>query len=156
MGPAVAVIGAIVGAVGTVASFSAQKKAAKAQEKQQELSTRRSRRQAIREAQVRRAAAVNAAAQLGGLDGSAIAGGVTSLNSQTSESIGFSNTMSGLSREISKFSNQAQLLSDAASLGFAAFKSYGSKDPKPKAATTSTNQPMNYGPSIYGNSAYSG
>lgn len=139
--PVITAVSAAVGVAGTVASFSQQKKATEAQEKQQKLQARRSQRQLIREAQIRRASAMNAAGQMGGLGGSAISGGVTSLGSQTGEALGFSNTMTNLSRQISSASNMATLFSDASKLGFAAYNFFGDQNRFPRSQDTTTAAP---------------
>lgn len=122
MPQALAVIGAVTSVAGTVASYSAQRKAGKAAQAQQELATRRSNRQAIREAQLRRAQAFNAAAQMGALGGSAIEGGVGSLGSQLGSGLGFSSQMSGISADIQKYSQRAATWGAVASIGGTMFQ----------------------------------
>lgn len=144
MGPAALVIGAVASVGGTVLSYNAQRKAARAQERQQTLATQRSQRQAIREAQIRRAQAISAGAQLGGLGGSALEGGTSSLGSQLGSGLGFSTQMSDLSRQITKYSSQAQTWGSVANLGMSMWQSRpagsdtGSKAP--------TKPPMFIGP----------
>jgi hypothetical protein len=125
MGPALAVIGAVTSVAGTVLSYSAQQKAAKKAEQQQDLNTRKSNRMAIREAQIKRAQAQNAAALAGAGGGSGIAGGTSSLSSQLGSGLGFSTQMSALSSDITKYQSSAQLWGDVAGLGVYAFKAGG-------------------------------
>lgn len=122
MPQALLVAGAVASVAGTVASYSAQRKAAKASQRQQELATSRSNRQSIREAQLRRAQAINAAAQMGALGGSAVEGGVGGLSSQLGSGLGFSSQMSGLSADIAKYSQRANTWSAVASIGVGLFK----------------------------------
>ena len=128
MGPAFAVIGAITKVAGTVMAYSQSRKAGKAAERQQTLSTQRSNRAAIREAQLRRATALNTANQVGAGTSSGIAGGVSSLSSQLGSGLGYSTQMSGLSAEISKYSQRAQLWGDIAKLGSMTFDTAGGMD----------------------------
>jgi hypothetical protein len=136
MGPALPVISAVATVGGTIASYSAQRKAAKAQQKQQELSTQRSQRQAIREAQIRRAQAISAGAQLGGLGGSALEGGLSSLGSQLGSGLGFSTQMSALSADISKYSSLAQTFGGIANLGLMGMQRYGAPSMGTSSETT--------------------
>lgn len=122
MPQALAVVGAVTSVAGTVMSYNAQRKAAKASQRQQDLATSRSNRQAIREAQLRRAQAMNAAAQMGALSGSAVEGGVGGLSSQLGSGLGFSSQMSGISADIAKYSQRANTWSAVASIGTGLFK----------------------------------
>ena len=146
------VVAAVVGAIGAVAQASAARKSAKAQEKslelqqeQQEVNTRRSQRSNIREMQIRRAQAVSAAGGVGASFGSGIAGGVSSLSSQSGEALGFSTQMSGLSREITRYDTQAGRYASRANM-FGAISGLGfqlySMGGKPK--------PTYAGPTDYG------
>ncbi len=128
MGPVAAVIGAVASVGGTVMAYSAQKKAAKAQARQQQLSTTRSNRQAIREAQLQRASALAAASSMGALGGSAIAGGLGSLGSQLGSGLGFSSQMSGLSKDIEKYTSRANTWGAVASMGSSLFQLGGGFD----------------------------
>ncbi len=125
MSPVFAAIGAVSSVAGTVLSYTSQRKAAKANAQQQALATRRQNMQAIREAQIRRAAATNAASQMGAGSGSGIAGGLASLSSQVGSGLGFSTQMSALSTEITKYQNRAQLWGDIAKLGMYAYQEGG-------------------------------
>lgn len=143
MGPVAAVIGAVASVAGTVVSYNAQKKAAAASRQQQELATSRSNRQAIREAQLKRAQAIAAGAAMGGLGGSAMAGGLSSLGSQLGSGLGFSSQMSGLSADIEKFQQRAATWGAIASMGGSLFQAGGGFDglkaafqPKPTKAPT--------------------
>jgi hypothetical protein len=117
MPPVLAVVGAVASIVGTVASVRAQRKAGKAAQQQQEVQTRRSRRQAIREAQIRRAAALASAQGSGAAGSSGVFGGINSQSSRTGEAMGFSTQMSGLSRTISTQNQRAQMWSGIAGIG---------------------------------------
>lgn len=103
--------GLAIQAAGTVqAGQEARKQTAIAQRRarieaqQQQIATQRSRRQSIREAQVRRAQTIATAEAAGGLTGSSLAGGLTSLSSQTGEALGFGSQMTDLSRQITQTS----------------------------------------------------
>lgn len=109
---------------GTVYSISQQQKAARAQEKsiraqqqQQQLQTRRSQRAALRQQQIQMAQLRAGALGMGVTGGSALAGGAASLASQTGEALGFGSQMSGLSRQISMFNQQAVDYSTRAQTG---------------------------------------
>lgn len=125
MGPVAAVIGAVAAVGGTVLSYNAQKKAAKSARRQQELSTQRSNRQAIRETQLRRAEALAAAASMGALGGSSIAGGLGSLGAQLGSGLGFSSQMSSLSADIEKYQQRASMWGAVASMGGDVFRASG-------------------------------
>jgi hypothetical protein len=128
MGPVAAVIGAVsgvVGAVGAIQSAAAQRRAVDLQERQQELATRRSRRQAIRQAQIARSNAISAGANLGGLQGSSLQGGLSSLGSQVGAELGFSSQMSGLSKDISSAQRSAARWGAISQLGFGLFNAMG-------------------------------
>jgi hypothetical protein len=128
MGPVAAVIGAVsgvVGAVGAIQSAAAQRRAVALQEKQQELATRRSRRQAIRQAQIARSNAISAGANLGGLFGSSLQGGLSSLGSQVGAELGYSSQMSGLSKDISAAQRSAARWGAISQLGFGLFNAMG-------------------------------
>lgn len=133
MGVVGAVVGAVAGIAGSAMQARAANKQAKAQQKavgvqkeslelqkqQQQLATRRSRRRAIREAQIARAQAVSAGANYGGLFGSSLAGGLSSLGSQVGAELGFSTQMSGLSRDINA-AEQKSLDYQSKAMGYAA------------------------------------
>ena len=125
MPQALAVIGAVTSVAGTVMSYSASQKARKANEQQQNLATQRQNRSAIREAQLKRAQALNTASQVGAGTGSGIAGGVGSLSSQLGSGLGFSTQMTALSSQITKYQNQASLWGDIAGLGKLAYQQGG-------------------------------
>lgn len=128
MGPIAAVIGAVssvVGTIGAVQSAAAQRRAVDLQEKQQKVATRRSRRQAIRQAQIARANAISAGATLGGLFGSSLQGGLSSLGSQLGGELGFSTQMSGLSKDISSAQRSAARWGAISQLGFGLFNALG-------------------------------
>jgi hypothetical protein len=100
----------VIGAVSQVAGVVQQQRAAKAQQRQQEVATRESRRQSIRQAQLARASAISAGANLGAMQSSSLAGGLGSLGSQFGSQLGFSTEMSGLSRKISSLQQSAGML----------------------------------------------
>ena len=141
MGPVVAVIGAVATVGGTIMAHNAQKKAARAAQKQQDLSTQRSNRQAIREAQLRRAATIAAGASMGAMGGSALAGGLSSLGAQLGSGLGFSSQMSGLSAEISKYQQKAEMWGSVASMGGSLFQAAGGFDAFGSKADTSGKPP---------------
>lgn len=116
MGPAASVIFAVATAAAGVAQYAQVKKAGKLSEQQNALANFRSIRQSIREAQIRRAQTYNMAAQFGGLGGSAVEGGISSLSSQLGSGLGYSSQQSGLSRGIAKAQNNAALFGSLGSL----------------------------------------
>lgn len=115
------VASAIAGTVGTVSSMNQQKRMATAQKRQTELQNRRSQRQALREAQIRRASAIQGAQAAGASQGSGIAGGLSSLGSQFGESAGFSSQMSGLNNQVTSANQKANMFADIGKFGFNAF-----------------------------------
>lgn len=123
--PVIAAVSAVATVGGTVMAYRQQKKASEAQRKQQQLATDRSNRESIREAQLRRAMAVASASSMGALGGSALAGGLGSLGSQLGSGLGFSSQMSGLSRNIEKYSSKAQTWGAIASMGGTVFNAVG-------------------------------
>lgn len=86
---------------------SASRRAAAAQQRQQEVQALASRRRSLRAAQVQRARTLASAQGMGAVGGSGVAGGLTSLSSQLGGALGYQTQMSGLSREIGRFSMQA-------------------------------------------------
>jgi hypothetical protein len=100
-----------VAAVGSLAMQSraarASSRAAATQQRQQEVQALASRRRSLRAAQVQRARTLASAQGMGATGGSGVAGGLTSLSSQLGGALGYQTQMSGLSREISGFSQQA-------------------------------------------------
>jgi len=144
MPQALAVVGAVSSVVGTVASYSAQRKASKAAAAQQELNTRRSNRQAIREAQIRRAQTLGAAAQMGALGGSSVEGGLAGLGSQLGSGLGFSSQMSSLSADITRYSQRANTWGAIASIGGAAFKMGGGFPTLGEAFSTANKGPTKF------------
>lgn len=141
MGPVAAVIGAVAAVGGTVMAYKQQKKAAAAQRKQQELATERSNRESIREAQLRRAMAISAASSMGALGGSALGGGLASLGSQLGSGLGFSSQMSGLSRDIEKYTQKAQTWGSIASMGSTLFQAAGGFSAFGQGSSTATKAP---------------
>lgn len=137
----IAIAGLVVSAVGTLGGIASsivgmrqQKKAQKAAEQQAALQRNQERRRMIREQRIRRAQSLNAAAQIGATQegSSGIAGGLTSLNSQTGSNLGFATQMQGLSDIQSKASLGASkagaigsIFGSAANLGFSAFSAAG-------------------------------
>ena len=134
-----AVVGATAAVVGTVqankaakAQAAAQQQSMEAQQQQQTLQVRRSQRAAIRQQQIQQAQLRAGALGMGVTGGSALAGGGASLASQTGEALGFGSQMSGLSRRITMFNQQAvdygtraQTAGAIASLGGQLFSSAG-------------------------------
>jgi len=135
--------------VGTVKSTQASNRATQLQQRQEELTNTRNRRQAIREYQIQRARALAGAAGAGAGFGSGVAGGIGSLSSQLGSDLGFGSQMSGISREISSASRQANYasglaqlggvgLNTAVNLGFNPLQPFGTA---PMAATTGATSP---------------
>lgn len=141
MGPVAAVIGAVATVGGTVMQYNAQRRAARAAQRQQDLNTTRSNRQAIREAQLRRASTIAAGASMGALGGSALSGGLASLGSQLGSGLGFSSQMSGLSRDISRFQQQAETWGAVASMGGSLFQAAGGFSAFGAGADTTSRRP---------------
>lgn len=111
---AIVAAAAVTTAAATVYSVAQQRKAARAQQssmaaqqEQQALQVRRSQRAAIRQQQIQQAQLRAGALGMGVTGGSALAGGGASLASQTGEALGFGSQMSGLSRRITMFNQQA-------------------------------------------------
>jgi uncharacterized protein YcfJ len=125
VGPIFAVIGAVATVAGTAMAYSSQKRASRTAQRQQELQTARERRQVIREAQIRRAQTVAAGAQQGGLGGSSIAGGLSSLGSQLGSGLGFSTAMSAMSSDINRYNQRAATWSSIAGIGSSMFQAGG-------------------------------
>lgn len=125
MGPTAAVISAVAAVGGTVLQYNAQKSASEAAQRQQQISTARERRQAIREAQLRRAQAIAAGANMGGLGGSSLSGGISALGSQLGSGLGYSNQMSALSSQINTYNTRAALGGVIAGAGGAVFRGAG-------------------------------
>lgn len=118
---ALAIAGAGLAAYGTYKSYKSQKKAAAAQQQQQKNERRRSTQQALRQAQIQRAASVASAGGAGVADSSGVSGGVASISSRAGEAIGFAGTQSALSGIVTKQNQRAQMFSGLASIGGAAF-----------------------------------
>lgn len=137
--PVITAVSGVATVAGTLYSINQQKKAARAQEaslaaqqQQQALQVRRSQRAAIRQRQLQQAQLQAGALGMGVTGGSALAGGGASLASQTGEALGFGSQMSGLSRQITMFNQQAvdygtraQTGQAIAGLGSQAFSSLG-------------------------------
>lgn len=116
--PQVALVaGAVASVVGTVQSYTQQKKAAKLSRKQQQEATRKSQTQAIRAAQIQRAQATASAQAGGALESSGAYGGIGALSSQLGSELGFSNSMSGWSRQIGAANSRARTGQAIAGLG---------------------------------------
>jgi len=87
------------------------------QAEQEKLSVRRSRRQAIREAQIQRARALNVASAAGAGESSAVSGGTASIGSNLASALGYSSQQSGLSENITMLrQEEADLSSQIAGL----------------------------------------
>lgn len=121
MGPALIPILATVSTAavvaGTVGQYRAQEKAASLQQASNNLATRRSSIQAIREVQMKRASTINEAVSSGAQGGSAVAGGITGLGSQLGSGLGYASQQSGLSTQITKTNQQAELFGTVAKIG---------------------------------------
>ena len=150
--------------VGTVKSYQAQREGQRATERAQQASQRqyaaeaqkaeiqniRSVRQQIRQARVAQSSMLNVGAQTGGMGGSALAGGISSVGSQMGSNLGYmseiatANTAIGgaaldYSRamgDASISSSQAAQWSSVAGLGSTVFGAVGGfpKTPTPKAS----------------------
>ena len=125
MGPTLNVIMAVATAASAVGSYASSTKAAKLSNQQQALANRRSVRQSIREAQIRRAQTTNIASQFGGLGGSAVDGGLSSLSSQLGSGLGYSSQQSGLSAGISRANANAAMFGSLGSLSSKGFSISG-------------------------------
>ena len=117
-------VGAVASVVGTGISYIQQRKEAKLTRRQQAEATRRSQRQAIRAAQIQRAQAVATAQAGGSLDSSGGKGGIGSLSSQLGSELGFSNSMSGFSSQISSARSRGATGQALAGIG-GSFMNYG-------------------------------
>ena len=115
----------LVSAAASVSQASEQRKAGKAAQRQYEAEARKAEiqniravRQQIREARLAQASMTNVAAQSGGMGGSALAGGVSSVGSQLSSNL---NYMQQIARENTAIgaaaAEGAQAMSDAAVFG---------------------------------------
>lgn len=111
------VLFAIFSTAATVKAAQAQNKAIKSQERANQLESARSRRMKLREVQLARASATATAFGAGSFAGSGLAGGLSSLSSQGGEALGFSTQMSGLSRDITRFSTQANTAKTLSGIG---------------------------------------
>lgn len=98
----VAAIGAVISAGATVASVLSQRKAAKQQRRLSRVQARRQQLNQIRSARIQRGAAINVAAQTGGLGGSAAEGAGGSVLSQLGGNISFLDTVQGLQQSINR------------------------------------------------------
>ena len=110
--PALPFIALAATVVGTVGSIVQQRKAGKAAERQAaaerrkaEIENVRKTRQSIREARLAQASLLNQAAQSGGVGGSALAGGTSSLGSQLAGNLSY---MSDIATENTSIFNAAQ------------------------------------------------
>ena len=117
MPQAIPVISAVATVAGTVQSVKSQREASRLSQQQQALVAQRERRQTQRSAQIQRAQAVASAAGTGALETSAAQGGINSISSQVGSQLGFSNQMSGISRQITSAQADAQRYSGLAQLG---------------------------------------
>lgn len=120
-----AAISAAATVTGTAAQYSQQKKAADLTQKSNNLATRRSSIQAIREVQMKRAAVINEAVSAGANGGSAVAGGISGLGSQLGSGLGYASQQSGLSGDISKAGQRAEVYGAIGKLGAYGVKEYG-------------------------------
>ena len=109
----------------TFLSIRAQKKAARARRRIEREKSRRSRRQVIREAQIRRAAAISTSVGTGAQGSSAEFGGIGSISSQVGEKLGFGSQVGALGQIVSKQTENAQTFSGLADLSMTAFNLSG-------------------------------
>ena len=110
---------------GTVSQYKQQEKATNLQQRSNELATRRSSIQAIREVQMKRASTINEAVSSGAMGGSAVAGGISSLGSQLGSGLGYASQQTGISRNIARAGQQAELFGAVAKLGAAGVQKFG-------------------------------
>ena len=110
---------------GTIGSYKANEKAANLTQRSNDLATRRNSIQAIREAQMKRASAINEAVSSGAGGGSAIAGGISSLGSQLGSGLGYASQQTDLSRGIAKAGQNAELFGAIAKIGGWGVQKYG-------------------------------
>lgn len=119
---AVGTIAAVAGTIGSLAMQSkaakASEKAMKAQQKAQELADARARRRLLRETAMARGETVNLGANLGALNSSSLAGGLSGLTNQQQAQLGFQQTTLDVSKFItqqniaqSRFNTMASLFS---------------------------------------------
>lgn len=118
------VAGLALAAVGTGVSFvagrkqaKAGRKAAKETQKLAALGARRARRKTIREARIKRGAALNVAGQVGAGQSSGLRGGLSGLASQAGANLGFSSQTEGIGRNITKFGLQASKAQELGAIG---------------------------------------
>lgn len=111
--------------VGTTQQYNQQKKAADLQQQSNALATRRSSIQAIREVQMKRASTINEAVSSGAQGGSAVAGGITGLGSQLGSGLGYASQQSGISTQINKANQQAELFGAVAKIGGWGVQTFG-------------------------------
>lgn len=121
----IAIAGLAVSAVGTLASVQEQRKAGRAAQRQYEAEGRkaevqniRSVRQQIREARLAQASMTNVAAQTGGMGGSGLAGGVSSVGSQLAGNLNYMQQIAKENTAIGAAAAEgAQAMSNAAVYG---------------------------------------
>ena len=114
--------GAAVG--GQVKSLQNQKESAKLQSQQSALQNHRSQVSALRELQMKRAAALSSGATQGALDSSPLAAGLSGLDSQMGSGLGYASQQSGLSQKISQKESAAKTWDAISQLGGMAYQ-YG-------------------------------
>lgn len=118
-------VAAVIGAVSSVSSMQQQKKAGAAQQRQYEAEQRkaevqniRSVRQQIREARLAQASMTNVAAQTGGMGGSGLAGGISSVGTQLSGNLNYMQQIAKENTAIGAAAAEgAQAMSNAAIYG---------------------------------------
>lgn len=130
LAPILMAVGATATVAGTAKTIQMQNKSAKLQEQQSKLTNRRSQIQAIREAQIKRAAAMASGAVQGGLDSSSLSGGMAALSSQLGSGLGYSSQVSGLSAGISKAESAANTWQGITQLGSGLYQ-YGQSRKEP-------------------------
>lgn len=129
------VIAAVIAAGASAESNRQQRKAAKAERKRAEAENVRSRRQAIREKIIATSEVSNLAAQTGTSASSGVAGGISSLSSQTASNIGFQSQLAALNEQRMGFLQKAADWQTVASIAQSSTGLFPAKTPTTKTAT---------------------
>lgn len=124
-----ALVGAVAGGasavVGTIQQNRYAKRSANAQREQQQTSARHERMQAIRQAQLQRAAATMTSIGSGSNDSSGAAGGIGSISSQLGTNMGYASQMTNLSGVIGQSATRQSMWGGVAGIGSSLFKMSG-------------------------------
>jgi len=129
MGPAAAVIGAVVSVAGQVMAASAQKKAMKKQEESAEVTRANNVRKDIREWQKQQAAIlVSAGSQGVSFGDSGVAGGLGAMVSNVGQNFGYGSQVYGLNQQAQDYFGKAQSMQALSGIGNSLFKMGGGVD----------------------------